>query len=107
MPAIQRARQSDTPLRQPAPRALPRVATDGGRRSASATPTIGLEHAGIIRELLAVGVVKETEMFFFPEHLLLPTRWNYWEPSGGYQNTAMLTVEILKQKKIGQLKQRR
>jgi hypothetical protein len=72
MPAIQRARQSDAPLRQLAPRALPRVATDGGRRSASATPTIGLEHAGIIRELLAVGVVKETEMFFSPNTFSYP-----------------------------------
>jgi hypothetical protein len=65
MPAIQRARQSDAPLRQLAPRALPRVATDGGRSSASPTPTIGLEHAEINKELMAVGVGKETEIFFF------------------------------------------
>jgi hypothetical protein len=37
-------------------------------------------------------------MFFFIEHLLLSTRWNYRELSGGYQNIATLTVEILKQK---------
>jgi hypothetical protein len=78
-----------------------------GRRSASSTPAIGLEHADVIRELLTVVGKKETKMFFFTEHLLLSTRWNYRELSGGYQNIATLTVEILKQKMMERLKQRR
>jgi hypothetical protein len=60
----------------------------------SATPVIGLEHVEIIRELLAVGVGKETTVF----SSRTPSLIHSLELSGGYQNIATLTVEILKQK---------
>jgi hypothetical protein len=53
----------------------------------SATPVIGLEHVEIIRELLAVGVGKETTVF----SSRTPSLIHSLELSGGYQNIATLT----------------
>jgi hypothetical protein len=69
----------------------------------SATPVIGLEHVEIIRELLAVGVGKETNVF----SSRTPSLIHSLELSGGYQNIATLTGGDIEKKTIGRPKQRR
>jgi hypothetical protein len=69
----------------------------------SATPVIGLEHVEIIRELLAVGVGKETTVF----SSRTPSLIHSLELSGGYQSIATLTGGDIERKTIGRPKQRR
>jgi hypothetical protein len=62
----------------------------------SATPVIGLEHVEIIRELLAVGVGKETNVF----SSRTPSLIHSLELSGGYQNIATLTGGDIEKKRL-------